>query len=432
MELAMQSRAILTLLFLIAASPPGSALPISEQNPVSSALNAGASRPPTPPIAPQTPAECAVLRKQWGDLMGRLQSEHEACLDAHRNQPQRPNSAAEVGRCSQAACSDLHDRLFNAEWKKYRQDSEKWCDDRVRAYAEASERFRQQQAAAARQIAETKRKLEEANRATKERNARAIADLKGVIADMRRDKDGTLWNTGAASAWALVEVLGGAVETGTAGSKELSLAYGSAKNLTDALLMKSESAKLKFVGDALKEGAKAAESAELAGELGTQGAFLKSAGAAMDTYDKASKGDYSGAGISGAKTVGELAKASAGSATRGAGELLGQGATIASGVSNTFKGARDFFDALDEGIRLQDMSSRQIEQIDRRVDRLNDKTSFSESETNRRLYNLSEPIVRTIDNFGTTWGVRADRSVVDLNTGDVYYYDPVLRRVMRR
>lgn len=428
----MRSRECLVFLMMVAVSAFAFASPINEQDPVFSTQTGGTSQPPTPPLAPQSPADCSVLKKQWSDLMGQLQSEHEACLDAHRNQPQRPNSAAEVGKCSQAACSSLHDRLFNPEWKKYRQASEKWCDDRVRAYAEASERFRQQRVAAARQVAETKRKLEEANRATKERNARAIADLKGVIADMRRDKDETLLNTGAASAWALVEALGGAVETGTAGSKELSLAYGSAKNLTDALLMKSESAKLKFVGDALKEGAKAAESAEVAGELGTQGALLKSAGAAMDTYDKASKGDYSGAGISGAKTVAELAKASAGSATQGAGEILGQGATIASGVSNTFKGARHFFDALDEGIRLQDMSSRQIEQIDRRVDRLNDKTSFSESETNRRLYNLSEPIVRTIDNFGTTWGVRADRSVVDLNTGDVYYYDSDLRRVLRR
>jgi hypothetical protein len=99
--------------------------------------------PPLSPLSPQQMKECDQLQSQWDSLTQQLETEHQACLDAHAKDPAVPGASFAPSDCSRRACQGLHTQLYG--WAKQESQSQvKQCRDQVSQYQQQQS---QQQAA---------------------------------------------------------------------------------------------------------------------------------------------------------------------------------------------------------------------------------------------------------------------------------------------
>src|SRR5579863_272114 len=81
---------------------------------------AGTYEVPLNPPSPTSFAQCDVLQQQWSRLQQSLDTAHQNCLTAHRQEPENPGAStgARGPVCSREACQSLH-----AAWLRVMQEA---------------------------------------------------------------------------------------------------------------------------------------------------------------------------------------------------------------------------------------------------------------------------------------------------------------------
>jgi hypothetical protein len=420
----------------------------------------GGGQLPSSPAAPTERAQCYALEKQWSDMLAEISKQHSACLDAHSKDH---DSRKAANGCSQYACQHLHDPMgANPQMKKYHDDSVKWCNDRVadhlKALADAqklqdanAQAARQMQAAMDKRRADAiaavkkqqqasadayKKNYEEARRLQDEAERKQQEYQKLLIKEYEqrqanrekakeieregKDDQDQIANEGklkavVAGAIGGIEVADGSIEAGLALSndpraKALAQAYSAGKN----------------VGNMIHNGTSDLTSATALAANASGDNRSKAAADLLKAGEKAANGDYVGAAGSAVKGAGSIAKDY--ESTSGAAPYIkaaGSAATIYKGGSHIKESANTYseIDAISESAKRQ---------ADRRIEAIDQREAADRQRTLDQLRELDRPIVATVQNYGTLWGIRPDGSIINMRTADVYYIDPVSGKIVTR
>lgn len=370
---------------------------------------------PATPAAPTRPEECQRLRDEWSALRQKISTEHQACLDANTGAGSNPNKAGVKNPCSRAACESLHQLLYGEQWTKAERDATTWCDGRVKAYQDASRRLReaQQPATPAPVVPLRPDPRADAERALRDSQDRA-ARMQQAIDDLRRSlvQQDQIAQQGVNDANAAA-IIGG-VATPVSGAADI--AMGTLGAAVTPTLAKGYSATtaaidLATAGDPLTA---AGAGARLAG-AGAAGNAIDTAKAAYD----GEAGDALGSGLSGLGEVADVNK------LKGTGAVLGIAGTVVSGLAKIGKTMERVRDSLGLADDIRAMSESNKRAIESRLALLEQKMTYSRETSLRLLHAYGEsPVVKTFDNWGTRWGQRADGSLIDLGSGQIWDRDP--------
>ena len=392
---------------------------------------------PSAPAAPTQPSECQALRTQWSDMASALSKQHSACLDAQGKIKNAPSGK----QCSYAACEHLHSPLDRPDIKKYREDSIKWCEsvvaDHRKAVDDANKRAdalrnaqRQQADAAMRRAQDLQAqqkaaadRLRKQSDETRKRLEDGMRALKDGMSDQDRYAREARINSSIAGAIAGLEVIDGGMTV----AGELAPDGTPLQKVTQAYEAGKTAANVFGAGGTEKA---AGTIGKVVGK-GLDSPMTEAAGEFITADAERRKGEEIGAAGSAIGGLGTLADKYdmriAGGFAKGATKTL----TVADGAKTAYEGAHHVGESAETFSEAGRRADSNKESMQRRYDDLQQKLQREEQDSLRRLRNVSEPIVGTISNYGTEWGVHADGSVVDMRTGDVFYFDKSGKLVRR-